>query len=94
MSMGKVLGGGSSINAQLWAYGHKTDWDLFASEADDPGWNHDSVSAVYRRIEDWHGVPDPEHRGLGGWQRQTRSAFRSSPTRTAPWRRPAMRSRN
>ena len=66
MSMGKVLGGGSSINAQLWARGHKTDWDLFASEADDPGWNHDSVSAVYRRIEDWHGVPDPEHRGIGG----------------------------
>ena len=33
MSMGKVLGGGSSINAQLWARGHKTDWDLFASEA-------------------------------------------------------------
>jgi choline dehydrogenase len=66
MSMGKVLGGGSSINAQLWARGHKTDWDLFASEADDPGWNHDSVSAIYRRIEDWHGVPDPEHRGIGG----------------------------
>jgi signal transduction histidine kinase len=66
MSMGKVLGGASSINAQLWARGHKTDWDLFASEADDPGWNHDSVSAVYRRIEDWHGVPDPEHRGIGG----------------------------
>ncbi len=29
MSMGKVLGGGSSINVMLWARGHKSDWDLF-----------------------------------------------------------------
>lgn len=29
-AMGKVLGGGSSINTMVWARGHKTDWDLFA----------------------------------------------------------------
>src|SRR6202047_328851 len=33
MNMGKVLGGGSSINAMVWARGHKNDWDYFASEA-------------------------------------------------------------
>ena len=27
-SMGKVLGGGSSINVMAWARGHKNDWDL------------------------------------------------------------------
>src|SRR6516162_9403494 len=27
MGMGKVLGGGSSINAMIWARGHKSDWD-------------------------------------------------------------------
>src|SRR5262245_58805365 len=32
MGMGKVLGGGSSINAMIWARGHKSDWDFFASE--------------------------------------------------------------
>ena len=32
-SMGKVLGGGSSINVMVWARGHKSDWDFFASEA-------------------------------------------------------------
>jgi choline dehydrogenase len=66
MNMGKVLGGGSSINVMLWARGHKNDWDFFASEVDDPAWNYDSILQLYKRIEDWHGVPDPEHRGTGG----------------------------
>ena len=29
LAMGKVLGGGSSINAMAWAHGHKNDWDLY-----------------------------------------------------------------
>jgi choline dehydrogenase len=66
LAMGKVLGGGSSINAMVWAHGHKNDWDLFASEAGDLGWNYASVLSIYRRIEDWHGAPDPEYRGTGG----------------------------
>jgi choline dehydrogenase-like flavoprotein len=32
MNMGKVLGGGSSINVMFWSRGHKNDWDYFASE--------------------------------------------------------------
>jgi choline dehydrogenase len=35
LSMGKVLGGGSSINVMAWARGHKNDWDFFASESGD-----------------------------------------------------------
>jgi choline dehydrogenase len=66
LSMGKVLGGGSSINLMIWARGHKNDWDFFAEEAGDPAWNYDSVLRIYRRIEDWHGTPDPEYRGTGG----------------------------
>jgi choline dehydrogenase-like flavoprotein len=27
VSMGKVLGGGSSINVMYWARGHKNDWN-------------------------------------------------------------------
>src|SRR4030088_3835586 len=65
-SMGKVLGGGSSINVMVWARGHKDDWDLFASEAGDPAWSYGSVLNIYRRIEDWHGAPDPKYRGTGG----------------------------
>ena len=66
MNMGKVLGGGSSINAMYWVRGHKTDWDFFASEACDMAWNYASVKSIFRRIEDWSGGPDTEHRGTGG----------------------------
>jgi choline dehydrogenase len=65
-SMGKVLGGGSSINVMAWARGHKNDWDFFAAEAGDPAWSYESVLNIYRRIEDWHGAPDPDYRGTGG----------------------------
>jgi choline dehydrogenase-like flavoprotein len=64
--MGKVLGGGSSVNVMVWARGHKSDWDFFASEAGDPAWSYESVLNIYRRMEDWHGAPDPKYRGAGG----------------------------
>ena len=66
MAMGKVLGGGSSINAMIWARGYKNDWDFFASQVDDPEWNYDSILQLYKRIEDWQGAPDPHYRGTGG----------------------------
>lgn len=66
MSMGKVLGGGSSINVMVWARGHRSDWDLFAAEAGDPAWGYPAVLEMYRRIEDWHGPADPDYRGTGG----------------------------
>src|SRR3981189_2828111 len=66
LAMGKVLGGGSSVNAMAWAHGHKNDWDFYASEAADPAWSYQSVLNIYRRIEDWHGAPDPKYRGTGG----------------------------
>jgi choline dehydrogenase-like flavoprotein len=66
LPMGKVLGGGSSINVMAWARGHKNDWDFFAAESGDTAWNYQSVLSIYQRIEDWHGAPDPHHRGTGG----------------------------
>ena len=66
MNMGKVLGGGSSINVMAWMRGHRTDWDFFAAEAGDPAWSYESILSVYRRIEDWRGAPDPARRGVGG----------------------------
>jgi choline dehydrogenase len=66
LGMGKVLGGGSSINAMTWARGHQSDWDFYASEAGDPAWSYASVLDIYRRVEDWHGAPDPTYRGTGG----------------------------
>jgi len=66
LPMGRVLGGGSSINVMAWARGHKNDWDFFASESGDAAWNYESVLRIYRHIEDWHGAPDPQYRGIGG----------------------------
>src|SRR5215470_1971947 len=66
LGMGKVLGGGSSINAMVWARGHKSDWGFFASEAGDQAWGYESALDIYRRVEDWHGAPDPKYRGTGG----------------------------
>jgi choline dehydrogenase-like flavoprotein len=66
LSMGKVLGGGSSINGMGWARGHKNDWDYFAEEAGDPSWSYESILGVFRSIEDWQGAPDPVRRGTGG----------------------------
>jgi len=66
LSMGRVLGGGSSINGLGWARGHKNDWDDFAEASGEPSWSYASVLGVFRRIEDWQGAPDPVRRGTGG----------------------------
>ena len=66
LPMGKVLGGGSSINGLVWARGHQRDFDHWADVSGDAGWNYRSVLQYYRRIEDWDGPDDPDRRGTGG----------------------------
>jgi choline dehydrogenase len=78
MGMGKVLGGGSSINAMTWARGHQSDWDFMALEAGDRGWNYESVVSLYHRIEDFQGTPDAGIRGTGG------PMFVEAPTGSSP----------
>src|SRR5215472_2469651 len=66
-SMGKALGGGSSINVSTWSRGHRADWDLYASESGEPSWGYEAVLDLYRRrIEAWAGDPDPAYRGMAG----------------------------
>ncbi|MGC1257428.1 MAG: GMC family oxidoreductase, partial [Candidatus Acidiferrales bacterium] len=65
-TMGRALGGGSSVNVGVWSRGHKSDWDYFAKEAGNLAWGYDSVLRLYHRIEDFHGIPDPQYRGEGG----------------------------
>jgi choline dehydrogenase-like flavoprotein len=66
LSMGKVLGGGSSINVMAWVHGHKNDWDRFAAESTNQAWSYQSVLDIYRQVEDWHGPADAQRRGTGG----------------------------
>ncbi|MET0934673.1 MAG: GMC family oxidoreductase N-terminal domain-containing protein [Luteibacter sp.] len=66
LNMGRVLGGGSSINVMLWARGHKNDWEDFAEASGSTAWGYESVLGIYRRIEDYQGAPDATRRGVGG----------------------------
>ncbi|MBY6046559.1 GMC family oxidoreductase [Vannielia litorea] len=66
LPMGKVVGGGSSINVMIWARGHKNDFDFWASETGDDAWSYENVLEIYKRIEDWQGAPDDTRRGTGG----------------------------
>jgi choline dehydrogenase len=65
-AMGRVLGGGSSINGMVWARGHKNDFDYWAKEAGDSAWGYNHILEIYKRIEDWQGPADPSRRGTGG----------------------------
>ena len=64
--MGKVVGGGSSINATIWARPFKHDLDHWAAESGDPKWGYEHGLSVYRRVENWQGKPDARYRGQGG----------------------------
>ena len=66
LPMGRVLGGGSSINGLVWARGHRQDFDHWADLTGDDGWSYAAVLQHYRRMEDWDGPADPARRGRGG----------------------------
>jgi choline dehydrogenase len=65
-SMGRGLGGGSSINVCVWSRGHQRDWDEFAASCADPRWGYRSALGAYRALETWRGAPDPGRRGTAG----------------------------
>jgi choline dehydrogenase len=64
--MGKVVGGGSSVNTMVWARGHKGDFEDWAQATGDDGWNYENALRLYRKIESWQGAPDPLRRGMDG----------------------------
>ncbi|MGJ5893881.1 choline dehydrogenase [Streptomyces sp. V2] len=47
---GRVLGGSSSLNAQVWTRGHQADFDGWAA-AGNPGWSYKEVEPYFRRAE-------------------------------------------
>jgi choline dehydrogenase len=62
---GKVVGGGSSINATIWARPFKADLDHWADESGDDRWGYRHGLRLLKSIEDWKGKPSPS-RGEGG----------------------------
>lgn len=63
---GRVVGGGSSINATIWARPFKADLDHWAAESGDGQWGYAHSLELFKGIEDWQGKPNPEFRGTGG----------------------------
>ena len=61
---GRVLGGGSSVNAQIYTRGNRWDYDHWAAEGC-TGWSYDEVLPYFRRAEDNDRLADAYH-GTGG----------------------------
>ncbi|QND39221.1 alanine-phosphoribitol ligase [Rhizobium leguminosarum bv. viciae] len=57
----KVIGGGSSINAQLYTRGNAVDYDLWAREDGCAGWDYRSILPYFKRAEDNQRFADDYH---------------------------------
>ena len=61
----KVIGGGSSINAQVYTRGNAADYDAWATEEGCAGWSYREVLPYFRRAEDNERFAGEFH-GYGG----------------------------
>ena len=64
MALGRVLGGGSSINALVWSRGLARDYDGW-EKGGARGWAFNDVLPMFKAQEDWEGGAN-EWRGAGG----------------------------
>jgi len=62
---GKLIGGGSSINATIWARPFKADLDHWAEETGEKKWGYRHGLKLLKGVEDWQGPKSPT-RGQGG----------------------------
>ncbi len=62
---GRVMGGGSSINAQVYTRGHALDYDDWANEEGCEGWSYAEVLPYFRKAEDNIRLSNDYH-GTGG----------------------------
>jgi choline dehydrogenase-like flavoprotein len=64
MALGRVVGGGSSINAMVWLRGLERDYDNWERNGA-KGWGFKDVLPMYKAQEDWQGGAN-QWRGAGG----------------------------
>jgi choline dehydrogenase-like flavoprotein len=83
----KVIGGGSSINAQLYTRGNAADYDLWASEDKCEGWDYRAILPYFKRAEDNQRFADDYHSygGLLAYRCRCRHCRSVTPT-SAPAR--------
>ncbi|QNO28382.1 GMC family oxidoreductase N-terminal domain-containing protein [Sphingopyxis sp. OPL5] len=63
-SGGRMLGGGSSINGQVYIRGTRADFDAW-ERLGATGWNFDGVFPYFLRSESWSGAPNQSHGSQG-----------------------------
>jgi len=61
---GKVIGGSSSVNGQVWTRGDPGDFNEWAAQGC-PGWDYDSVLPYFKRTETFAGGADAYRGGSG-----------------------------
>ena len=61
---GRVIGGGSSVNAMLWVRGNRADYDRWASLGC-VGWEYEAVLPYFKRAEAFEGGAGPLRGGSG-----------------------------
>jgi choline dehydrogenase-like flavoprotein len=81
MALGRILGGGSSVNAMVWTRGMERDYDAWERHGA-TGWSFKDVLQTFKAQEDWKGGPN-NWRGVdAAWSFDTR-ARQSIARRTA-----------
>jgi choline dehydrogenase len=63
-SAGRMLGGGSAVNGQMYIRGTARDYDVWA-ESGATGWAYSDVLPYFRKQEAWCGSPDQVHGQFG-----------------------------
>jgi choline dehydrogenase len=66
-TQGRVIGGGSTINAQVYTRGNAADFDRWATAEGCPGWSYDDVLPYFKKSENNIRGASPYH-GSGGPQ--------------------------
>ena len=61
----KIIGGGSSINAQIYTRGNAADYDSWARDEGCAGWSYAEILPYFKRAEDNQRFSD-EYHGTGG----------------------------
>ncbi|MCV2894661.1 GMC family oxidoreductase [Lentibacter sp. XHP0401] len=65
---GKVVGGGSSVNAMVYIRGQAGDYTPWVEATDDEGWGWDALLPIFKEMEDNNRLQDELHSIGGPWK--------------------------
>jgi choline dehydrogenase-like flavoprotein len=85
MALGRVLGGGSSVNAMVWTRGTQRDYDNWERQGA-TGWAFKDVLPTFKAQEDWEGDVVPTSSPPDSTIRTSAPVLESSPA-TRHWKR-------